>query len=130
VAGPYSSWLDPNKTQASPDGILENIQNARKVAKVLWQNKIPALCPHLNTYMMDGVVHGDVFLKGDLLMLSRCDAMFVLPNYKFSKGTLGEIQFCEDYDIPYYFLASCEKQHVEQAIKDYLSDEGIYLTDG
>jgi hypothetical protein len=86
----------------TPQGVSENIKNARLVAVQLWEAGYTAICPHLNTaYFEDHCkVEADVYLKGDLQILARCDAMVVLPNYEHSNGTLGEIKFAEDRGIP------------------------------
>jgi hypothetical protein len=94
IAGPYRA--------ETPQGVSENIKNARLVAVKLWEAGYTAICPHLNTaYFEDHCTcYPEVYLLGDLEILARCDAMVVLPNYEHSNGTLGEIKFAEDRGIP------------------------------
>src|SRR5688500_6470738 len=56
VAGPYRSPLGLY-------GVSRNIEAARDVARVLWtEMKLPTICPHANTALMDGPGTDDVFL--------------------------------------------------------------------
>ncbi|HQE20292.1 MAG TPA: hypothetical protein PK607_17460, partial [Aggregatilineales bacterium] len=66
VAGPYRA--------ATVDGIRENIEAARRVARRLWQAGYPTICPHMNTAFMDGAAPDEVWLQGGLVILERCDA--------------------------------------------------------
>jgi hypothetical protein len=94
VAGPYRADTD--------EGVIDNIDNARKVAIRLWEDGYTVICPHLNTarFELDCICEDKTYLRGDLEILARCDAMVVLPNYEHSNGTLGEIKFAEDRGIP------------------------------
>jgi nucleoside 2-deoxyribosyltransferase len=85
-----------------PYYIRENIREAEAVAAYLWQHGIPTLCPHLNTALMDGLAPDEVFLKGDLVMLARCDVLVTVPNWRRSQGTQQEILFAVDRRIPVY----------------------------
>lgn len=87
---------------ASPDGILENIMEARKVAKRLWQLGYYVICPHTNTFLMDGVVPDRIFLDGDLEIISRCDAVILGPGWKNSEGARSECSFATEKGIPTY----------------------------
>lgn len=92
VAGPYR---DPR----GPFYIRENIRRAEAVAVRLWQAGIPALCPHMNTAMLDGIAPDQTFLDGDLLMLARCDILVTAPGWRKSAGTNAEIIFAVDRGI-------------------------------
>lgn len=86
VAGPYRAQ--------TPNGILENIWMARRASVALWRLGIPALCPHLNSMLMDGVAPDKVFLEGDHEFLRRLgvgDVLVLLPDWRLSSGSLGEI---------------------------------------
>ena len=82
VAGKYrsSSW----------NGVWDNIMHARKVARRLWLEGWAVICPHANTIFMDGEETDGVFLKGDLEIVRRCDAMYMLDNWEDSEGAIGE----------------------------------------
>jgi nucleoside 2-deoxyribosyltransferase len=83
--------------------VLRNIWRARRVAAELWGMGFVAVCPHLNTLLMDGIGPPEMFIEGDLEILAKCDAIFVLPDYWSSEGTKGEIEFAGERGIPVYY---------------------------
>ncbi|PKH44528.1 hypothetical protein KKB3_01694 [Dehalococcoides mccartyi] len=78
VAGKYRA-----ETQS---GIDANIKKARDVAIKLWKQGWAVICPHLNTAHFDGEAPDEVWIKGDLEILSRCDAIFLMNNWQESTG--------------------------------------------
>jgi len=54
---------------------LVNIVRARSAALFVWRCGGVALCPHLNTAFFDGKMPDQVWLDGDLELLSRSDAI-------------------------------------------------------
>src|SRR5271157_2442006 len=96
ISGPYRAT--ENST------VAEHIDIARTGAIALWQAGHVALCPHLNTanFEEDCNVDDETFLAGDLNMLSRCDAICLLPNWEKSAGARGEYEYARDHGIPVY----------------------------
>jgi len=84
----YISGAYRNKTIS---GTFQNIMNARDGAVRLWNEKWIVICPHLNTFLMDGLCPDSVWLDGDLEILRRCDAIFMLQNWETSKGANEEL---------------------------------------
>lgn len=82
VAGPYRG-----KTISD---VYQNIQEARKHAGWLWEQGWAVVCPHLNSAFMDGICPDESFILGDLEILSRCDAIYLLPRWQESKGATEE----------------------------------------
>jgi len=74
----------------SINAVVENIQRARAVAVDLWRQGYVAVCPHLNSALMDGVVEDDVFIAGDLEILRAVHAaggrVYFGPYAALSKG--------------------------------------------
>lgn len=96
LAGPYRS----------PDGIIgirRNIWRAEEVAVQLWQAGLAVISPHKNTALLDGAGPDDMWLKGDLEMIRRCDFIVVLPGWEKSHGTNTEIDFAHEHKIPVYY---------------------------
>lgn len=88
--------------------VLRNIWRARRVAQELWRHGFTAVCPHLNTFLMDRLGPPEMFIERDLEILAKCDAVVVLPRYHESTGTLGEIRFAQEHRIPvFYSVADC-----------------------
>lgn len=100
VAGPYRS----------NDGIWGeslNIVAARRVAVELWRMGFAVMCPHSNTAHMDGAMYPDdrhadaqVFLRGDLEILHRCDLLVTVPGWEQSTGARGEVAEAKASLIP------------------------------
>ncbi len=72
-----------------------NIHDARVVAHRLWDEGWAVICPHSNTAFLGGEGERDrdnpdgewaKFINGDLAILKRCDAIFMMSNWLSSKG--------------------------------------------
>ena len=74
-------------------GTLENIRKAEFVAIEIWKAGHVALCPHLNSRLMDGIIDDEEFLEGDLELLKRCDGIVLVPGWSISQGAIKEKDF-------------------------------------
>lgn len=92
VAGPYRA--------ASESAVVRNIRNAEAVAVELWKAGFAVLCPHMNTALMGGICPDEVWLKGDLVMLERCDLVVLVPGWQASSGTVAEHLRARELGIP------------------------------
>ena len=84
-------------------GLIQNVRRAEMMALDVWCLEGVALCPHKNTAHFGGYsfLEDDVWLEGDIELLSRCDAMYCdMPYEMASSGMRKEIDFCEENDIP------------------------------
>jgi hypothetical protein len=99
LAGPYRA--------ATPYGIHQNVEDARRVAAELWRMGFSVHCPHTNTHGLGGVIPEKEFLEGDLVVLRRCDLVVVEGNYDTSEGTLEEIFAAQEHEIPRYYWPGC-----------------------
>lgn len=84
ISGPYRA--------STIRGIQENIRRAEE-----WELKFilagwAVICPHKNTALFDGLAPDDTWLKMDLELLSRCDAIFAMPGWKDSEGAKAEVK--------------------------------------
>ena len=82
VAGPYRA--------DTIRGMVENIRRAEAAALHLWKAGWAVICPHKNTELFDGHCADDVWLRGDLAILSRCDAVYMLNGWENSEGATEE----------------------------------------
>ena len=96
IAGPYRS-------KHGRIGVALNILRARRIARELWRLGLAAICPHLNTALMDGTVPDEAFLAGDIEMLERCDGIVMAPGWERSAGSLDELTFARDHAIAVFF---------------------------
>jgi len=100
IAGPYRA--------GSTFEVTHNIQRAREAAEEVWVAGGAALCPHLNSAYMDGLVDDEAFLEAGLVMLERCDAIRVIshPDGLRSKGTEREFVRARQLGMPVLYSLS------------------------
>lgn len=94
VAGPFrgpSAW-----------DIECNIRRAETLALEVWRLGHAALCPHTNTRFFQNAAPDEVWLKGDLELLRRCDAVVLTNDWKRSSGARAEVQFAINQGIPVF----------------------------
>ena len=105
VAGPYRA---PTK-----QGIEANIYAAQYAAKELWKEGWAVICPHANSQGMDGIVPEETFLEGDLEILRRCDAIYMMAGWEASAGATNELQEAIDSGLEIMFEESCGGEQYE-----------------
>ena len=97
LAGPYRGDIDANITAA------------RKVAIELWERGYTVICPHLNTahFEVDCNLPESEYIRRDLEILSRCDAIVMLPGWEKSEGACAELDYAliDRDDILVYYSA-------------------------
>lgn len=92
VAGPYRGNVEANVNQA------------RAIAIELWQIGHAVICPHANSYRMDEgtTITNEQFIEGDLLMVARCDALVMTPDWENSTGARAEHAHATRLGLPIY----------------------------
>jgi len=101
VAGPYRA-----KTEW---GLVQNIRHAEQASIKLWREGWAVICPHKNTSFLGGAVHdgddGDssIWLDGDLEILRRCDAIFMLNGWTNSEGARKEFELACELRLGVFF---------------------------
>lgn len=95
IAGKYT---DSNKSL-----INRNIKLAEKMSKVIWRNGMAVICPHLNTKHWNGILSQDEFLEGYFSIVKKCDALFMLGNWKDSEGATAEHWLAASRHIPIFY---------------------------
>lgn len=120
ISGPYRS-------DRGEDGVWGNIMAARQAAKRLLAVGFAPICPHLNTMLMGGAivpgnadVEVDVFLEADAEFVRVADAMYQLPGWRKSAGSLYEFRVAELHGKPVFedgqlaetWLTAWRRQHV------------------
>lgn len=95
VAGPFRG---PNHW-----AIWQNVMHAAELALEVWKLGAVAICPHMNTFPYQGAAPDEVWLEGDLEILSRCDALITTDNWENSIGAKAEVDFATDHQIPVFY---------------------------
>lgn len=72
------------------------------MALEVWRAGAAAVCPHANTRFYQGAAPDEVWLAGDMEILSRCDAILVCPGWANSSGTVGEMIRAIKLKIPVF----------------------------
>lgn len=109
VAGPFRA--------STPWEVEQNTRNAEGVAARVWLAGGAALCPHTNARFFDGLTDDDVFLRGDLEMLRRCDALVMAPGWEHSTGSLGEFSEAQRLGLPVFY--SPDLRGLQAWIRDF-----------
>jgi hypothetical protein len=91
ISGPYSAYEIPGM-DGDYFSSAYNINVARQHAIKIWNRGDAAICPHLNTahFEYDCDAAYEQYIEGDLLMVDRCDVIYMLPNWRYSKGAILE----------------------------------------
>lgn len=76
----------------TPVDHYENLARARSIAMEIWAMGAACICPQTNTYFMDGFagLEWHDWIEGDLEIVRRCDAVFMLPDWETSQGAIRE----------------------------------------
>ena len=69
-----------------------NIQTARQVAIKVWEAGFTAITPHLNTihFETDCKCKYEDYIEGDLEIVKRCDCIYLIGGWRYSKGATKE----------------------------------------
>lgn len=94
----------------------QNIRQAEAIALDLWLMGFAVICPGKNTENFDGAAVDDVWLRGDLEILARCDAVVMAPSWMDSEGARGELDLARSLDMPVFFWHIAEHKNRLQDI--------------
>lgn len=71
-------------------GITANIEAASIIALKIWKLGAACFCPQKNSAHFDGACPDQVFLDGDIEIMLRCDAVFLMDGWGLSAGSTKE----------------------------------------
>lgn len=92
IAGPYRA--------TTPRRTLANIWKAQEAALTVWRMGAVAICPHSNCYLFDGECDNSVWLAGDLELLRRSDAVYLVEGWRESEGAKAEHLLAIELGLP------------------------------
>jgi hypothetical protein len=94
IAGPYRA--------RTIFGVIWNIIRAYLVAVKYWQKGHVCICPHMNSALMNyfrGLNDDNIWLKGDLDILARCDKIVMSGDWLKSSGSRAELDYAIKYRL-------------------------------
>lgn len=94
--------------------VRQNIRMAEDAALFVWDHGGVAMCPHKNTAGFGGArgLSDDVWLRGDLALLQRCDAVMAIPGWEESEGAQVEVIQAESWEIPVFTDYECLEEYL------------------
>jgi len=103
IAGPYSAanaWDRHKNIAAAEDLSMQAVKAGFAVH-----------CPHSNFRHAYGWLPESVFVRADITVMLRCDALLILPGWEDSKGTQEEIAIAGKERIPAFFTLPAAVTH-------------------
>jgi nucleoside 2-deoxyribosyltransferase len=103
ISGPYrgkDAWA-----------IERNIRRAEVIALEVWKLGVVALCPHTMTRFYQGALPDQMFLAGDLELMTRCDGVLAIDGWDESTGARIEVRYAKERGLP-VFVSVGEVEHV------------------
>jgi nucleoside 2-deoxyribosyltransferase len=95
VAGPYR-----NKCRYQ---LEKNVRIAEDMSFEVAKLGASYICPHSSARYFSGTLSDEFWIDLTLNQLARCDAMIVVDGWSGSSGTLGEIKYCKENNIPVFY---------------------------
>lgn len=82
-----------------------NVVKARQYAVELWKAGFTVICPHLNTAHFERFcdLQDNDFIEGDIVLLQRCDAIFMIPGWEESIGAKMEYEVAKSQFLPIFY---------------------------
>ena len=95
-------------TADTHSGIGDNIRKAETLSIKLFNKNWSVFTPHKNTAhyeIYDAVSHldFDFWMKVDIEVLSRCDAIIMLKNWQNSRGSKVEHEYAQKHNIRIFY---------------------------
>lgn len=97
IAGAYSGATDAE--------IDRNVANAARIMREVFRLGFTPVCPHTMYDSMRGQFEENEFKRADMELLFNCDHVVLVPGWMKSAGTIAEIAFAKNSDIPVYSLS-------------------------
>lgn len=100
IAGPITPNSQNGKT------LKENLKQLSDIALEVWRAGHAAINPGGNTdfigHEFNAGLEAEVFYRGDLIMLARCDGIVLTPDWETSVGACEEANLAESIGMPIY----------------------------
>ena len=105
-----------------------NVHNMIRWGEIVRREGFIVVIPALD--LLQGLIMGDMHFKdyfdNSFGIIERCDAIFVVPGYKNSKGTKKEILHAKVLKIPVFFKVDALIKHYERFFSNPLTTKECY----
>jgi len=98
-----------------------NIRAAEEVARDLLNLGFAPICPHSFERFHQGLLDYDDWMRVDLEILSRCDAIFMVHGWEGSKGSMTELNWAHQNDYPIFYTLN----QIKKWSSTFVPEEGI-----
>jgi hypothetical protein len=97
-------YLSGKMTDPDPKMQAVHVLWAKAMAAVLWNMGFTVICPHANgpTEVNGCFCSYEDYLEGDLVILSRCDCIFMMRGWEESGGAKIECEFAFKNMLPIF----------------------------
>ena len=105
IAGPYraaNAWL-----------VERNVRAAEALALEVAELGAVPLCPHTMTRHFEGTLTEQYWLDATLELMRRCDVVLLVPGWKQSEGTRGEVAEAVRLGLPVFRSLAEVREWVE-----------------
>lgn len=82
IAGPFRA--------RTPWEIEQNVRLAETVALEVWRKGYACICPHANTRFFQDAAPDELWLRGMIEIMSRCDIVLMVGDWTNSEGAKAE----------------------------------------
>lgn len=84
--------------------VCRNVRLAKEAAVMILKQSCAVYCPHHDLFLATSDPIDVEFLKAASMEFVRCsDAIYVVPGYENSQGTLAEIEEAKKFGIPVFY---------------------------
>jgi hypothetical protein len=83
-------------------GVITNIYLATQAAYKLWTEGWAVICPHMNTAHFHDLPQ-ELIIPGDLEILKRCDAIYLLKGWQSSQGATTEHNIAKELGLEIFY---------------------------
>jgi hypothetical protein len=118
IAGPYTAPTD--------EGIRENIESAWEVGYSVASLEAMPVVPHMNTAHMDDLHDQEWWLAATMELLMRCDAIYMMDNWRESRGATAERARAEQLGIPVFESFDTLATWIEEVQSDVAEDDACF----
>ena len=80
-------------------GIMQNVRKAEDASLMLWKSGYSVICPHTMTQHFQSECSDEIWLKGCIELLKRCDAIFLVEGWENSEGSKEELKIARELGL-------------------------------